>query len=200
MRNSSAIAFLMVAVAASAAFAGRFNTVLSVGDTAPAWQNIVGTDDKQHSLDDYKNAKVVVAIFTCNHCPVARQYEERLIQLQKDYQAKGVQVVALCVNPGVEDNLPHMKKRAEESGYNFPYLSDPTQVAGRLYGAQKTPEVFVLNAERKVVYMGAIDDNWMAADDVKKPYLRNAIDAALAGRTPEVQEMRATGCGIEYGP
>jgi peroxiredoxin len=200
MRKSSAIAFLIVAAAASAAVAGRFNKVLSVGDTAPAWPNIVGTDDKQHGLDDYKNAKVIVAVFTCNHCPVARQYEQRLIDVQKDYQAKGVQIVAICVNKGQEDSLAHMKERVQESGYNFPYLSDPSQAAGRLFGAQKTPEVFVLNADRKVVYMGAIDDNWMAADDVKKPYLRNAIDAALAGRTPDVQEMRATGCGIEYDP
>jgi peroxiredoxin len=198
MRNSLAIALTIVALAASAATAGRFNKVLSVGDSAPAWANIVGTDDKPHSLDEYKDAKVIVAVFTCNHCPVARQYEQRLIDLQKDYQGKAVQVVAICVNSGPEDDLASMKQRVQESGYNFPYLSDPSQAAGRQYGAQKTPEVFVLDANRKVVYMGAIDDNWMAAEDVKKPYVRNAIDAALEGRTPDVQEMRATGCGIDY--
>jgi peroxiredoxin len=200
MRKLLAIAILIVAAVASTAFAGRFNKVLSVGDAAPAWANVIGTDDKPHSLDEYKGAKVLVAVFTCNHCPVARQYEQRLIDLQKDYQSKGVQVVAICVNAGEEDNLASMKARVQESGYNFPYLSDPSQAAGRLYGAQKTPEVFVLDAHRKVVYMGAIDDNWMAAEDVKKPYLRNAIDAALQGGVPDVQEMRATGCGIEYNP
>ena len=198
MRKNLAIAVLIVTLAASAAVAGRFNKVLSVGDPAPAWTSTTGTDGKQHSLDDYKSAKVIVAVFTCNHCPVAQQYEERLIELQRDYQGKGVQVVAICVNAGEEDNLSAMQERAKERKFNFPYLSDPSQAAGKLYGSQKTPEAFVLDADRKIVYMGAIDDNWMAADDVKKPYLRNAIDAALEGRKLEVQEMRATGCGIEY--
>jgi len=198
MRRNTLIALLIVLAASGAAFAGRFNKVLSVGDAAPSWLSVAGTDDKQHGLDDYKSAKVVVAVFTCNHCPVAQQYEDRLIQLQKDYQDKGVQVIALCVNTGDEDSLAAMKERATAKEFNFPYLSDPTQAAGRLYGAQKTPEAFVLDGNRKVVYMGAIDDSWADATTVKKPYLRNAIDAVLAGRTPDVQEMRATGCGIEY--
>ncbi len=198
MRKNFAIALIVSVLVAGSAFAGKFNKVLSIGEQAPAWPSITGTDGKQHSLDDYKSAKVIVAIFTCNHCPVAQQYEERLVELQRDYQAKGVQVVAICVNNGEEDNLGHMKERATERGFNFPYLSDPTQVTGKLYGAQKTPEAFVLDADRKIVYMGAIDDNWMAAAEVKKPYVRNAIDAALEGRKPEAQEMRATGCGIEY--
>src|SRR5580704_15805400 len=105
MRKLLAIAILIVLAAATTALAGRFNKVLSVGDTAPAFANIVGTDDKPHGLDEYKNAKVLVAVFTCNHCPVARQYEQRLIDLQKNYQGKGVQVVAICVNAGEEDNL-----------------------------------------------------------------------------------------------
>src|SRR5262249_26768559 len=118
MRKISAFALMVVATVASTAWAGRFNKVLSVGDSAPAFANIVGTDDKPHSLDEYKSAKVVVAVFTCNHCPVARQYEQRLIDLQKDYQGKGVQVLAICVNTGQEDNLGHMKERVQESGYN----------------------------------------------------------------------------------
>jgi len=198
MRKSLAIALVVSMLIVGTAFAGKFNKVLKTGDQAPAWPSITGTDGKQHSLEDYKDAKVIVAIFTCNHCPVAQQYEERLVELQRDYQAKGVQVVAICVNNGEEDNLAHMKDRAVERQYNFPYLSDPTQLTGKLYGAQKTPEAFVLDADRKIVYMGAIDDNWMAAVDVKKPYVRSAIDAALEGRQPETQETRATGCGIEY--
>lgn len=198
MRKISAIAFLLVVLLASTAVAGKFNKVLSIGDTAPSLANIVGTDDKQHSLADYKDAKAIVVVFTCNHCPVAQQYEQRLVELQRDYKDKNVQVIAICVNGGDEDNLAHMKKRAEEREFNFPYLSDPTQAAGKLYGAQKTPEVVVLDGKRKVVYMGAIDDSWMAADEVRKPYVRNALDAVLSGKSPDVQEARATGCGIEY--
>jgi peroxiredoxin len=199
MRKTLPIALVCVAMLASTAVAGKFNKVLSLGSVAPAWPTVSGTDDKQHSLQDYKDAKAVVVIFTCNHCPVAQQYEQRLVDLQRDYQAKGVQVVAICVNSGEEDSLEHMKQRAAAQVFNFPYLSDPSQAAGKMYGAQKTPEAFVLDADRKVVYMGAIDDNWMDATEVKKPYVRNAIDAVLSGKAPEVQEIRATGCGIEYG-
>ncbi len=199
MRKTLPIALVCVAMLASTAMAGKFNKVLSLGSAAPAWPTVSGTDDKQHSLQDYKDAKAVVVIFTCNHCPVAQQYEQRLVELQRDYQSKGVQVVAICVNSGEEDSLEHMKQRAAQRDFNFPYLSDPSQAAGKMYGAQKTPEAFVLDADRKVVYMGAIDDNWMDATEVKKPYVRNAIDAVLSGKTPDVQEIRATGCGIEYG-
>lgn len=198
MRKISAIAFILLASLASTAMAGKFNKVLSIGDTAPALANIVGTDGKQHSLADYKDAKAIVVVFTCNHCPVAQQYEQRLVDLQRQYKDKNVQVLAICVNGGDEDNLEHMKQRAQEREFNFPYLSDPSQAAGKLYGAQKTPEVVVLDGKRKVVYMGAIDDSWMSAEDVKKPYVRNALDAVLSGKSPEVQEMRATGCGIDY--
>jgi peroxiredoxin len=198
MRKILAIAFVGVAVLTSAASAGRFNKVLSIGDGAPSWPAVMGTDDKLHSLDEFKDAKAIVVVFTCNHCPVAQQYEQRLVDLQRDYKDKGVQVVAICVNGGEEDNLGHMKARAEERAFNFPYLSDPTQATGKLFGAQKTPEAFVLDAKRKVVYMGAIDDSWMSSEDVKKPYVRNALEATLSGKNPDVIEMRATGCGIEY--
>jgi peroxiredoxin len=201
MRKNLGFALATVALAASVACAaGRFNKVVSIGDAAPDWANIEGTDGKQHSLSDYKDAKMIVEIFTCNHCPVAQLYEDRLIQLQSDYAAKGVKLVAISVSNVQGDGLAEMKAKAQEKGFNFPYLHDPTQAAGRAIGAQHTPQAFVLDANRKIVYMGGIDNKWDNPEAVTKTYLRDAIDAALAGRAPEVQETRATGCGIEYQP
>jgi len=171
---------------------------LSIGDAAPNWSELVGTDDKKHDLAEYKEAKVVVMIFTCNHCPVAQANEERLIALQKEYAAKGVRVIAVGCNNIDADKLPAMKQRATEKGYNFAYLHDASQTVGRAYGASVTPQAFILNADRRIAYMGAIDDSPLDVDGVKKAYLRDAIDALLAGKTPETTETRAKGCGIEY--
>jgi peroxiredoxin len=186
-----------VACAAGSAFAaGKFNKVLGVGDAAPDWAEVAGIDGSNHSLKDYKDAKVVVQIFTCNECPVAVAYEDRLVEIARDYKDKGVKLVA--INCRDSEKLPKMKERSVAKGFTFDYLSDPSQKAGRAYGAKVTPEVFVLDANRKVVYMGAIDDNWESASDVKKAYLRDAIEAALAGKAPEVTEMKAMGCLITY--
>ncbi|RMG04024.1 MAG: thioredoxin family protein [Planctomycetota bacterium] len=170
---------------------------VKVGDPAPQWKGIIGIDDKEHSLAEYKDAKVVVVVFTCNHCPVARAYEDRLIALQKDYKDKGVQLVAINVNNLPADRLDQMKARAKEKGFNFPYLYDSSQKIGHAFGATVTPHVFVLDAKRKVAYIGAVDDN-MAPDKVKTPYLRNAIDALLAGKKPDPAQTKPFGCGIKY--
>ena len=170
---------------------------LKIGDPAPQWTGIAGTDDKPHSLADFKDAKAVVVVFTCNHCPVAQAYQDRLVALQKDYKDKGVQVIAICVNKEAADDLAAMKKRAESAGFNFPYLSDPTQQAGRNYGATCTPHAFVLDKDRKLAYKGAIDDE-MHADKVKKQHVRAALDALLDGKTPETPVTQQFGCGIHY--
>jgi peroxiredoxin len=117
--------------------------------------------------------------------------------LQKEYQAKGVQVVALCANDNPADRLDKMKERAKEKSFNFPYLYDTTQKAGRDYGAAVTPHIFVLDANRKIAYIGAIDDN-MAADKAKTHYLRDALDALLANKKPPQETTKAFGCGIQY--
>jgi len=182
------------ALAASVGFAAN---KLSIGDSGPQWTGIVGTDDKPHSLAELKDAKAIVVVFTCNHCPVATAYQDRLIALQKDYKDKGVQVVAICVNKGDSDDLDAMKKRAISAGFNFPYLYDPTQQVGRDFGATCTPHVFVLSKDRKVSYMGAIDDN-MQAKKVEKHYVRTALDSLLSGKTPETPVTRQVGCGIHY--
>lgn len=188
------VALLVAAVLAGWPVAA---TALDIGAPGPKWSKLVGVDDKQHSLDDLKEAKAVVVVFTCNHCPVAVAYEDRLIQLTRDYQDKGVAVVAINVNNLEEDKLPAMKRRAQSKGFNFPYLYDPTQLIGRAYGATVTPHVFLLDGERKLAYKGAIDDN-MNADKVTRHYLREALDAVLSGKSPSTPITQQRGCSIKY--
>jgi peroxiredoxin len=195
--NRYAIGSLVLIGAALAASGCYAANKLDIGDAAPQWTGIVGTDDQPHSLADYKASKAVVVVFTCNHCPVAQAYQERLIALQKDYKDKGVQVIAINVNKIPADNFEAMKKRAESAGFNFPYLYDPTQKVGRDYGATCTPHVFVLNKDRKLAYKGAIDDN-MHADKVEKHYVQAALDALLDGKTPKTAVTQQKGCSIKY--
>ena len=192
-----AVGSLVLISAVLAAHLGFAADKLKVGDAAPQWTGIVGTDDKPHGLADFKEAKAVVIVFTCNHCPVATAYQDRLVALQKDYKDKGVQVVAICVSKGPADDLDAMKKRAESAGFNFPYLYDPTQQVGRDFGAACTPHAFVLDKDRKLAYMGAIDDN-VHADKAEKHYIRAALDALLDGKTPDPAVTRQFGCAIHY--
>jgi peroxiredoxin len=170
---------------------------IEVGAKGPAWIDLEGVDGERHSLADLEKAKAVVVVFTCNHCPVAKAYEERLIQLQKDYADQGVEVVAINVNNGKADKLPAMKERAKEKEFTFAYLYDPSQEIGREYGATVTPHAFLLDGERNVAYVGAIDDS-MKADKAKEHYLRDALDAVLAGKAPETASTPPAGCGIQY--
>lgn len=193
VRFAIPVALLGMFLAAACARAAE----LKVGDAAPSWSGIVGIDDKAHGLSDYSKAEAIVLVFTCNHCPVAVDYEDRLVALQKDYQAKGVQVVAVNVNTIPADRLDKMKERAKAKEFNFPYLYDETQKIGHDYGATCTPHVFVLDKSRKIAYMGAIDDS-RAAGRVKTSYLRNALDAVLAGEKPAKAATKQFGCSIKY--
>jgi peroxiredoxin len=139
----------------------------------------------------------VAVVFTCNKCPVAVDYEDRLIEYQNEYADKGVQVVAINVNNAEADKLPAMKVRAEEKGYTFPYLYDESQKSAREYGAEVTPHVFLLDTQRKVAYVGPVDDN-PDVKQVTKAYLRDATEAVLAGKAPETTEVDPVGCGIQY--
>ncbi|QDS99570.1 Thiol-disulfide oxidoreductase ResA [Adhaeretor mobilis] len=180
----------------SAAGSNSAETV-KIGEKAPDWSGVVGVDDAKHGLADYSNAKAIALVFTCNHCPVAKAYEDRLVDLQKAYEKKDVQVVAVNVSNLPADRLDKMKERAKEKGFNFPYLYDSTQKIGRDYGARKTPEVYLLDQDRKLAYHGAIDDS-MDATKVDVHHLRNSIDAVLAGKKPAKSEVQAMGCGIRY--
>lgn len=178
---------------------GKFNKVLAPGDAAPAWANLPGIDDKKHSLADHKDRDVVVLIFTCNSCAASVEYEDRIISLTKKYgENKGrVAVVAVNVNTIPADRLDKMQERAKARGFNFPYLYDESQKIAKDYGATYTPEFFVLNRDRKLVYTGAMDDKGPPGTPSRK-FVEEAIDAALAGKSPEVTETLPRGCMIRY--
>lgn len=177
--------------------AAKFNRVMDIGEQAPAWKELRGVDNKKHSLNDLKNAKAVVVVFTCNHCPVAQSYENRLIKLANEYAKKGVKLVAVSVSRYEADSFKAMKKRSADLKYPFAYLQDSTQKTGKQYGALWTPSVFLLDAQRRIVYMGGIDDN-MYPDKVERRYLKDAIDALLAGKPVEITETKPVGCPIDY--
>jgi peroxiredoxin len=171
--------------------------VFNVGDPAPKFADLAGVDDKKHSLADFDEAKAIAVVFTCNTCPVAVAYEDRLEQYQKDYADKGVQLVAINVNNDDGNKLPAMKDRATEKGFTFPYLYDPTQKVARDYDAKVTPHVFLLDKQRKLAYVGPVDDN-MDDATAAKPLLREATDAVLADQAPATTEVEPVGCGIKY--
>ena len=198
IRSAAILVFgLAVLFSAASLWAAKFNKVLDIGKPAPAWKELLGVDDKRHSLDDLKAAKLVVVVFACNHCPVVKAYERRLIRFVDDYRDKGIEFVAISVSRQPSDQLPQMKTRASDSGFNFPYLIDPTQKIARAYGATCTPHVFVLDQQRRVAYMGKIDDH-LDESKAGERFLRDAVDALLAGKQPEVTETRQVGCDIEF--
>jgi peroxiredoxin len=196
MVRKTTLALAVVSVALFSAVR-CFGEDLKIGADAPDFSGIIGVDDKQHDLAEYKKAKAIVLVFTCNHCPVAQAYEDRLVEFQKQYKEKGVQVIAVNVNNLPEDRLDAMKQRAKEKKFNFPYLYDESQKIGRDYDAKVTPHVFILDAKRKLAYRGAFDDN-MNAEKVENHYASVAVEAVLADKKPDPEITRQFGCGIKY--
>ena len=170
-----------------------------IGDTAADF-SLKGTDGKMHSLAEIKNAKGYIVIFTCNHCPYAKMYEQRIIDLHNKYSKMGYPVIAINPNdPEVEpaDSYEAMKDIAKEKAYPFNYLFDAKQTVYPKYGATKTPHVFLLDKKRKVRYMGGIDDMPKSAADVSKKYVEMAIEALEKGKDPDPTTTRALGCSIK---
>ena len=173
-----------------------------VGDKAADFklQNI---DGKYVSLADYPNAKGFIVVFTCNTCPYAKAYQDRIIALDKKYKSKGYPVIAINSNDTdlkPEDGMAGMKERAKEKGFTFPYLKDANYKVFKEYGATRTPHIFVLTkqgGDLVVSYIGAIDDNYQDASAVKDPYVANAVDALLANRQPDPNFTKAIGCTIK---
>jgi peroxiredoxin len=184
---------------ASLATAGQFNKVLSIGDAAPTWKDIEATDGKKYSSQDFKDRELLVVLFTCNSCPVAVGYEDRILAFAKKHAGPDgkVGMVAINVNTVKDDQLPEMKKRAEKKKFSFPYLYDPTQEIARKFGATITPEFFLLDKNRKVIYMGALDDKSPPAERTMD-HLESAVAAALAGKAISTSETNARGCKIRF--
>jgi peroxiredoxin len=177
--------------------AGKYNQVLSIGDDAPKWEELPGVDEKIHSFNEWESNSVMVVVFTCNSCPYAVDAEDRLVSLHQRYSGKGVALVAINVNKVEEDLLPAMMDRATEKGFPFPYLFDESQQIARRFGAMATPECYVLDRERKIRYMGAIDDS-PDGKSVSKRFLESAINAVLASKTPAVTETVPIGCRVRF--
>lgn len=180
--------------------AGEFNPTLSVNDVAPAWKELPGVDGKEHSLADLDPEKPVIVVFTCNSCDVATDYEDRIIDFSKKH-ADEATVVAICASAKPADALPRLQERAEQKKLPYPYLFDKSQAVGQAYGANYTPEFFLLTPgkpnERRILYLGAMDDSTYA-DKVTTTYLESALAAALKNEAFAVQETAPRGCRIKY--
>ncbi|MFZ1705555.1 MAG: thioredoxin family protein [Saprospiraceae bacterium] len=170
-----------------------------IGDTASDF-NLKGVDGKMVSMAQFPKAKGFIVIFTCNHCPFAVMYEDRINSLAKMYTDKGY--VLLAINPNdpevqPKDSYELMIERAKEKGFVFPYLFDEGQKVYPEYGATKTPHVFLLDNKRTVKYIGAIDDNAQDASAVTEKYLENAIAAIEKKERPNPEVTKAIGCSIK---
>lgn len=199
MKQTFLFSLLALVCVVFSAFTNIDSEGLKVGDTAPDFrlQNIDGTFK---SLDSYENANGYVVVFTCNHCPFAVMYEDRLIELHKKYAALGYPVIA--INPNnpeavPEDSFEKMKVRSDEKSFPFDYLFDADQTIYPEYGAKRTPHVYLLDNKRVVQYIGAIDDNARDASAVSEKYLENAIEALRAGSRPNPSKTKAIGCSIK---
>src|SRR6266516_3433158 len=203
------IASLTVALVLNRSLAAESIPSLSLGATAPDF-NLPGVDGRSWALKDFAEAKALVVIFTCNHCPTAQYYEERVKEIAAEYKSKGVALVAIMPNDpksvrldelgwtDLSDSFVEMKLRAQERGFNFPYLYDgDTEAVSRAYGPVATPHVFVFDAARQLRYAGAIDDS-ERVQHVKQHYLRDALDALLAGKAPPVSQTKVVGCSTKW--
>lgn len=194
----SSAGFTLVILLAS--FSG---TGYKVGDYVKDF-SLKNIDGKMVSLKDYRDAKGAIVIFTCNHCPYAKAYEQRVIALDKMFKDKGYPVIAINPNDPVavpDDSFENMIKNAREKGFTFPYLMDETQQVSRQFGAARTPHVFVLNKTTKgyeVAYIGAIDDNTEDAGSVTHKYVEDAVNALLEGKSVPVETTKAVGCTIKW--
>jgi len=173
-----------------------------IGDKARDFK-LKNVDGNMVSMSDYVDAKGFIVIFTCNHCPYAVKYEDRIIALNDKYESMGYPVIAINPNdPEVvpEDSFEKMQKRAKSKGFTFPYLMDEGQKVYPSYGARKTPHVYVLEKKKEdllVSYIGAIDDNYGDPSAVNKKYVEDAVDALLAGKKVELTTTKAIGCSIK---
>lgn len=205
MKNTMKLLFGLVIVLGVSAFTIGKTTLsegYKIGDVAEDF-SLKNIDGKMVSLSDYKNAKGFIITFTCNTCPYAIAYEDRIVALDKKYASKGYPVIAIMPNNIAvkpDDSPAAMKQRAKEKGFTFPYLFDDAQKVYPKFGATKTPHMFVLQKAKKgnvVKYIGAIDDNYKDANAVTTKYVEKAVDALLQGKEVEQTETKAIGCSIK---
>ncbi len=197
------IPVLLLLLAANASFAIDLPDGVSVGDKAPDFI-VKNIDGRNVGLSSFQEVEGVILIFTCNHCPYSKAYEDRIIAMHKQWAPKGWPVLA--VNPNdpdrePEDSFEKMQERAKEKEFPFPYAMDETQNVAKAYGARRTPHVFLLKKEKtgfRVVYIGAIDDNARDPQNVEAQFVANAITAIQDGKQPELTATKAIGCTIKW--
>ncbi|WP_129672601.1 thioredoxin family protein [Candidatus Chloroploca sp. Khr17] len=172
---------------------------LPIGASAIPFE-LPGIDGRHYSLETFADHQVLGLIFSCNHCPYVQAWEERMIQVQHEYAEHGVALVLINANDPQKypvDSFEAMQQRAHMFKYPFPYLHDQPQTTARAYGAERTPEVFLFNQARELVYHGAVDDH-REPEHVQQHYLRNAIEAVLKHQPPPISETPAVGCTIKW--
>ena len=193
-----AVVTLWIATSAFAPFTGY-----QIGDTVAGFK-LKNVNGKMVSMADYKTAKGFIIVFTCNHCPFSKAYEQRIIDLNTFYAPKGYPVLAISSNDkdvAPEDSYENMQALAKDKQYAFPYLYDEKQAVAKIFGATRTPQIFILNKEKKgsvLVYTGAIDDNTDSPADVTTKYVQNAMKEILSGKPVEQNFTKAVGCSIKW--
>ncbi|HEV8198879.1 MAG TPA: thioredoxin family protein [Candidatus Polarisedimenticolia bacterium] len=205
MKQSLALVSLAVLVAAFAVaplFAQDAPKPLAIGGAIPmADQKMKNVDGKEIAVADVKGAKGTLVVFTCNACPYARAWEDRIVALGNEYKSKGIGVIAVNANDPekvAEDGYDQMKTRAQDKHFGFPYVVDATSGLAKAYGASRTPEAFLFDAQGKLVYHGTIDDNAQDPEKVSSRYLSDALAAVSSGKDVPVKETKAMGCGIKF--
>jgi thiol-disulfide isomerase/thioredoxin len=199
MTSKTLIAIPVALCLAGAALAGG---PLPIGATMPATDVAMkSVDGSEQTLAGVKKDAGTLVVFTCNHCPFAKKWETRIVELGNAYASKGIGVIAINANdPKVapDDSFESMTVRAKERGMNFPYVVDATSNVARAFGAVKTPEAFLFDKAGKLVYHGAIDDNGDEPAKVEKSYLKDALQAVLTGTEVPVKETKSIGCSIKF--
>ncbi|NJL93473.1 MAG: thioredoxin family protein [Anaerolineae bacterium] len=173
---------------------------LKIGDSALDFE-LRGVDGLLHRLADYADKPALAVIFTCNHCPYVLAWEDRLMALQNEFAWQGFQIVTINANDAIKyptDDFASMQKHAQEKAFPYPYLHDESQAVARAYGAERTPEIFLFDATRSLRYHGAPDDNYDDPSAVRMPYLRQAVEALLAGSSPEIAQTPPVGCTVKW--
>lgn len=173
---------------------------LQIGATAPDF-SLPGIDGKTYSLASFKNAKLLVVVFACNHCPYVIGSEDRMKQFHADYKSRGLEMIAINSNETQNhptDSFQHMVSHAREKGLTWPYVRDDSQEIARAYGALRTPHFYLFDADRKLRYTGRMDDNPRTPGAQKTHELRDAVEALLAGRNPPVQITNPIGCNVKW--
>jgi thiol-disulfide isomerase/thioredoxin len=197
-------AIAIVTGAAVVASAGESTGGIAIGSKVPAAvakTKMKNVDGKLLSITDVTGKAGTLVVFTCNHCPFAKAWEQRIVELGNAYAGKGIGVILVNANDPTthpEDGFEEMQARAKSRGMKIPYVVDDTSGVAKAFGASVTPEAFLFDKGGKLAYHGAVDDNRNEPDKVKARYLKDALDAVVAGKAPPVAETKGLGCGIKF--